>query len=149
MCEVKFGGQDHEVLAIRVLSRAGHDSPVPDYWENNWLSCQVEVRAGGFHAEVSCYFLTEDFPRLRDEIRDVYSDRATDAEFTTLEGQLEFRVTRNARGRIELFGHLSELGNGNRLLFLLRFDQSYLPAIIRDLERLIECFPVIGSCDPP
>lgn len=149
MCEVKIGGQEREFLAIRVLGRQTTDSPVPDYWENNWLTCQVEVRADGFRADLPCYFLTEDFPRLHDQLKDVYSSSASDAEFMTLEGQLEFRVTRDERGGMELFGHLREHGNGNRLHFLLQFDQSYLPQFLQDLESLIETFPVIGSCDPP
>lgn len=52
MCEVHIGGQEHEFLAIRVLGSQSTDSPVPDYWENNWLICRVEVRAGGFRADV-------------------------------------------------------------------------------------------------
>jgi hypothetical protein len=149
MCEVRIGGQEHEFLAIRVLSRQAHDSPVPDYWENNWLCCEVGVRAGEIRADMPCYFLTEDFPRLRDQLNDLYSGSACDAEFMTLEGQLEFRVAGEERGGMELFGHLSELGNGNRHRFLLQFDQSYLPQVLQDLERLIESFPVIGSCNPP
>jgi hypothetical protein len=43
MCEVHIGGQEHEFLAIRVLGSQSTDSPVPDYWENNWLICRVEV----------------------------------------------------------------------------------------------------------
>ncbi len=70
-----------------------------------------------------------------------YSDLKGEAEFSTIEGQLEFKLTANALGQVLLTGFAEDLaGGGNRLEFTIKIDQSYLGQTIAELSRVIEYF---------
>lgn len=66
--------------------------------------------------------------------------------FETLEEQVVLRVVGDGRGHLERTGELRDIaGIGNRLIFALNFDQTYLPAIRRQLDALIDSYPVLGQ----
>jgi len=47
-----LGGAKAEYLEVWVLSR----SEAEDYWDGNWLSCEVRLSLGGFRGQFSAYF---------------------------------------------------------------------------------------------
>jgi hypothetical protein len=55
----------------------------------------------------------------------------------------EFLATNVAA--LNFLGELRDCPCGNRLRFLLKLDQSYLPPFLSDLDRAIVEYPVIGS----
>jgi len=146
MSRIHIGGEDREFLAIQIEGREQVEYPV-DYFDNNWLTCIVEVVAGGFRGTLRCSLLTEDLVRLREIARDLQDWSESQVGFGTLEDWLRIDFFLDDRGDIELLGELREQTRGNRLHFLLKLDQSYLPSFIGDLDRAIREFPVIGS--PP
>lgn len=150
MREIHIGGQEHEFLAIQILGRNSPESGIGEYFENNWLECVVSVRAGGFRGDIRSVFLTEDFVRLRDGLRELVDWKEISVDFSTLEGWLALHFSMDEKGGIVLHGDLVDRPlDGNRLRFDLAFDQSYLPPVIADLESAIEAYPVIGTCEPP
>jgi hypothetical protein len=148
MCEIRIGGEEYEYLSIHVIGRELSEGGLADYWECNWLTVLVEVCAGAFRASVRCQFQAEDLVHLRCSLQDLLDRKDDTADFSTLEGWLAAHLMMDERGRINLVGDLIDRPmDGNRLRFQLALDQSFLASILRELDRAIERFPVIGT--PP
>jgi hypothetical protein len=148
MLKIHLGHQEQEFVSIQVLERESSDYGIADYWEINSLSTCIEVRAGSFHASVSCHLQVDDLVQCRDQLNDLLEWKENTADFMALEGWLRITFIMDERGRIELVGDLIDQPiDGNRLRFHLEIDQSFLPSILSDLDRAIEQNPVIGT--PP
>jgi hypothetical protein len=138
-----LGSEGSEHLALRVLRRSWPESG--DYWDGNWLGCAVDVRVGGFRGHVDGIIRAEEFVAFRDGLCRLYEQLAGEAAFQTMEQWLSIRVVGDGRGhfdaRCEL---LDDPGVGNRLAFALAFDQTSLPKMLRELDGIIDAFPVVG-----
>jgi len=107
------------------------------------LTVTIDVAAGAFRGRVNAAIITSELVTFLPELQRLHDTLRGVAEFTTCEGQLSLRLTGDGRGHIELAGELVDApGTGNRLHFSLQFDQSELRASIRELEQVIETFPV-------
>ena len=144
MSRIHIGNEEHEFLAIQIQGREEVKYSV-DYYDNNWLMCVTTVAAGGFRASVPSSLLTEDLVRLREIATHLLDWSEDQVYFNTLEDWLRIDFFLDERGTIELAGELREQVSGNRLRFVLKLDQSYLPPFICDLERAIVEYPIIGS----
>lgn len=145
----RMGGQEREFLLVEVMARSYPQSL--DYDDGNWLTTQISVQAGAFagsyHASLRC----EEFARFLSSLRLVEASFGTDipayaAEFDTMEGQLSIVI------RGDVWGHFTascvavdDFGARNRLEFTLAFDRTYLPAMLDELEAIIQAFPVRGK----
>jgi hypothetical protein len=136
-----FGQSHHERIEVEVLRY--ERQPVGEYHDDNWLTVQVRVCAGGFRGTVDGAFITEEFVAFLTQLRHLHQSLSGTAEFTTMEGQLHLRLTGDGKGHIEFVGEVADQpGIGNRLHFTLHFDQSQLGASIHELERVTSQFPV-------
>jgi hypothetical protein len=144
---VVFGSREGEYLAIEVLRRPYADrADVSDGaydWDANWLSCRIEARLRGFRARFDAFLMTSDFPPFRDALRRLWEDLRGEAVFETLEKQVLLRVRGDGLGHMTVSGQLEDIaGMGNRLSFALELDQTHIAATLRDLDDLLERFPV-------
>jgi hypothetical protein len=144
MSRIHIGNEEHEYLAIYIQGREHVEYPV-DYYDNNWLTCIIDVAAGGFRATLHSSLLTEDLVRLHEIATHLLDWSENQLYFSTLEDWLRIDFFLDERGSIDLLGELREHASGNRLRFVLKLDQSYLPLFICNLERAIAEYPVIGS----
>lgn len=90
----------------------------------------------------NAYIFDQELIHLRDELNRIYKNLAGSLKFETLgwmftEKKLEFEVNGNSRGQFDAVGVARH--ENNRLVFNFEFDQSYIPAMIRELDELIEC----------
>jgi len=121
-------------------------SAAGEYWDNNWLSVEIRVRAGGFRGNVSATFLTTELAKFLSELVRLHDKLKGTAEFKTMEEQLSLNLTGDGVGHIELVGEvLDQAGIGNRLRFGLQFDQTYLAHSIVELKKIVSEFPVRSS----
>ena len=136
-----FGHSERERIEVDVL---GYErSPVGEYWDDNWLNVEIRVCAGGFRGKAAATIITSELEKFLSELRPLYEKLDGVAEFMTMEEQLGLRLTGDGKGHIELRGEVADqAGIGNRLHFNLRFDQSQLQKSIRELELVVETFPV-------
>jgi hypothetical protein len=136
-----FGHSDQERIDVEVL---GYErAPVGEYWDDNWLSVEIRVWAGGFRGKASASIITSELTKFLSEVRPLHQTLCGVAEFITMEEQLRLRLEGDGKGHIELHGEVADqAGIGNRLHFLLHFDQSQLGASIHELERVTLSFPV-------
>ena len=136
-----FGQSDSERVEVDVLRY--ERAPSGEYHDDNWLTAQVRVFAGGFRGKVDLAILTDELAKFLPQLRSLYEKLSGAAELITLESQLCLRVTGDGRGQIELIGEVADQPSiGNRLHFTFSFDQSQLAGSIRELERVTAAFPI-------
>ena len=111
-----------------------------EFWDDNWLTVEIRVRAGGFRGKAAASIITGELTQFFSELRPLFKTLSGSAEFATMEEQLSLRLVGNGKGHVELRGEVADqAGVGNRLHFTLEFDQSQL---VHELERVISEFPV-------
>ena len=148
--DVIIGNPDAQHLAIRPLGRA-HPG-LFDYWDGNWIDCQVSVSAGGFQGAFRANVRSEEFQGFLGGLEVLYESLEGTARLTSMEGQIDVSLTGDGKGRIQVAGEaVDEAGIGNHLRFRFELDQTFLPEIRRSLERFLVAFPILGteeSVDP-
>jgi hypothetical protein len=144
--EVLIGELDGQRILIQPYGR--RQSGLFDNWDDNWISCDVQVSAGGFRGSFRASFRWEDFQGLLDEIHSLSQTLEGTASFSTLEGQIEFSLTGDGKGHVRVQGVAQDQPGGNRLHFEFEIDQTYLPPISAALEHLLAVFPIAGTPDP-
>jgi hypothetical protein len=136
-----FGDLEHKSLEVDIL--AYERAPVGEYYDDNWLTSQIRVRAGGFRGQIDAAILTSELAGFLAQLRLLCETLSGKAEFSTLEEQLQLTLTGDGKGHIHLTGHVADQpGIGNRLLFTLNFDQTQLAESMRQLHGITEAFPV-------
>jgi hypothetical protein len=143
MADIALGGGDRERIQISLSARTRPSDT--DYWDGNWLNADVTAHVGGFRARVSGNVRSEEFVAFRKQIVSLDQSLRGEASFATMENWLTLRLRGDGRGHIEVeLGILDRPGIGNRLTGRLDLDQSCLSPLLRQLDRVIEEFPVRG-----
>lgn len=136
-----FGHSEQERIEVDVLRY--ERPPVGEYHDDNWLIVEIRVRAGGFRGKAGAAIVTDELVRFASQLRPLFETLSGSAEFLTMEGQLSLLLAGDGKGHIELRGEVADrAGVGNRLHFVLQFDQSQLGTSLRELERVTSQFPV-------
>ena len=139
-------GKESEQIEIVVHGYERPDST--DYYDANWLSCEVSVAVGKFRGETRCALWTVDFHSFAKSLRELESNLAGSAEFTTMEEQLTLSLKGDGLGHFELVGEVIDRpgrGNGNCLRWRFDVDQVQLDDFRRQIQRVVSTFPVRGS----
>jgi hypothetical protein len=144
-CTVEVAGHGARVT-IEVL---GYERPgAQEESDANWLTCHLAVQVGGFSGWLQVAFTTHDFVRFLEELRPVYTHVSGTARFRTDEGQLELDVEMSRLGTARISGVVvNHDGPQAMLTFRFESDQSFLGQTCRELETVVEQFPVIGGPD--
>lgn len=138
-----LGAEASEHLTIHALRRSYPECD--DYWDGNWIVCAVDVRVGGFRGHVDASIRAEELAALRDGLRRLHEHLTGEAKFETMEQWLSICVVGDGRGHFEARCELrDDPGVGNRLMFTLAFDQTFLPAMLRELDAIVHAFPAVG-----
>ena len=103
-----------------------------------WVNVEIEIKTGGFNGRYGAEFLSDDMISLHSELQKLYNNLSGNLTFHTLEGQLEFKITGDGRGHFEAECEAQESWNGSRLIFTLKFDQTHIPRMIRELEEMLD-----------
>jgi len=144
--EVLIGDADGQHVLIRILAR--NHPGLFDYWDGNWLACELHISAGGFRGAFRADLRSEEFQTFLDEAEAL--SRALDgvASFSTMEEQIAFTLTGDGRGHVRVEGKAFDApGSDNHLHFIFDIDQTYLPEICRSLGVVLAAFPVVGTTD--
>jgi len=141
-----IGHQTSDHLGVRVLGRS-HPGAT-DYWDANWIRCRVAIHAEPFHGEFTGDLRTDELRDLRADFARLYSDLRGTAEYTNLDGHLNFGLKGDGLGHFVMEGSAaSDPGSGRILEFRLQLDQTQLPSVIKQIDRILDRFAVVGSPD--
>ena len=143
--EILFGNQDTECLMVEILGRSYPN--YTDYWDGNWLNARVVLSVGGFKGQIGNNLRAEEFLSFRDEIAKLNSTLSGKATFSTMEQWISINITGDGKGHVILKGQVrDQAGTGNTLNFTIELDQTFLPGILRSLDKALKAFPVLGHC---
>ena len=144
--EIRVGDSGGQHVLIRPLSRS-HPG-LFDYWDGNWIVCEVEIAAGGFRGGFRADLRGEEFLGFLNETAELSRTLEGAASLTSMEGQIALTLTGDGKGLVRVAGEAVDVaGTGNRLQFGFGIDQTCLPEIARSLEYLLAAFPVLGAPD--
>jgi hypothetical protein len=144
MHAIRIGGETAEFLVLTVHGRRLPDSA--DYWDGNWLNCDVEVAAGAFRGALGGTIRNEDLMRFRGELARLHDQLLGAATLEALEGWICLDLVGDGRGHLEAKGRVcDDPVRGNSLEFRLDLDQSHLPALTRQMDEACRAYPVIGQ----
>jgi hypothetical protein len=145
--EILIGDADGQRVLIQPQGR--QHPGLFDYWDGNWIVCEIHVSAGGFRGGFRASLRSEEFQAFLAEVETLRHTLEGTAAFSTMEGQLAVLLAGDGQGHVRVTGEaLDEPGIGNRLHFEFEIDQTYLPQISTGLEHLLTVFPVTGTPDP-
>ncbi|MEO8236390.1 MAG: hypothetical protein ABI549_13315 [Flavobacterium sp.] len=115
-------------------------------WDRNWISGIVKVKAGVFSGEFKADFMTVDFFSFKNELVKLYDNLNGIATFHTLESQVEMKIVGDGIGHLNAeCVVMDNAGNGNKLKFEISFDQTHVPKILNQLEKIVNKFPKTGE----
>ena len=129
-----------------LIDIAGREHGTDDYWDGNWLSCRVSIRAGAFRGAFDASLRAEEFVRMRDGVRVCMADPKGTFVFETMEGQLSIVAKGDGLGYFTAKCIArDEAGIGNLLTFELSFLHTQLGPLAADLDALLRAHPVVGK----
>ena len=144
MALIRIGTLDRARITIDVRGRAHPD--FDDYWDGNWLSSTIRVDVAGWRGEFGADLHVSEFEEFLPEVRRLHSDLTGTADYLTMDGYLWMKLIGDGRGGIEVQGEVTDSpGYGNTLSFRFGLDQTFLPALTRDLEAALREFPALGE----
>jgi hypothetical protein len=139
--EIHIGHSEHEFILLDVISRSYPSSN--DSYDGNWLDTKAIVNVGGFTGAVNGQLRTDELASFQTELANLYRSLSGSAKFVTLEGWLSFEITGDEMGHFSCTGKvIDDFIQGNTLSFNLKIDQTFLPEILKGLERIGNSFPV-------
>ncbi|WP_446725131.1 WapI family immunity protein [Mucilaginibacter sp. SJ] len=101
------------------------------------IGCKVMLRSKQVNYKAA--FMLYDFSVFRDGLKLIYNDLNGVAKFVSLEKQLEIEIKGDGFGLLIADGiAMEQVGYGNELRFQLNLDQIYIPALVNQLDDIIE-----------
>jgi len=136
-----IGAEETEQITLLVVNYERPKSG--EYYDDNWLSCEVKVRAGAFRGKYTANFLTFELVGLLRDLERLYHELKGSAVFEPLESQLELKFWCDSLGHIHAAGTaMDQAGIGHALYFSFSFDQTYLARALAELRDVVHAFPV-------
>lgn len=140
--EFKIKNEDTQVR-INILYRPYSDSK--EYWDLNWLSCQIFIKIPGFIADFPLYIRTDELNTFYNGLKKMSKNLRGLAVLSTMEEGILIKSEINKLGKIEwIIATQYPIGIGAELSFRFENDQSYLPEILGDLKKITDEYPVIN-----
>ncbi|MBK7183674.1 MAG: hypothetical protein IPH89_12440 [Bacteroidetes bacterium] len=113
-------------------------------YDKNWLSSIVQFNVGSFSGKFKAEMQTFDFEIFKKELEIAFDKLNRSATFETIEGQVNLDIAGDGVGHFEAKCLLmDQAGVGNELRCELELDQTQLPEIIDQLNKIIVAYPPI------
>ncbi|WP_400162580.1 WapI family immunity protein [Brevibacillus sp. TJ4] len=117
-----------------------------DYWDGNWLNCEIKVNIPGYTAAFPADLRTDEFQCFMVDLISIDSNLNGTANFRSMDSYIDLTCKITKTGILEWECRTSYPPfTGANLSFSFTSDQSFLPHLIKQLEMLIETYPVIGN----
>ena len=115
-------------------------------WDRNWVKTKVIVKGGAFSGQFTADLMTTDFELFKRDLKNLDKDFKGTAKLSPLEGQLIININGDGLGHFETKCNVTDQpGYGGTLSFSLSFDQTELPRLINELDKITKAFPIKGD----
>ncbi len=142
--DFRIKGLEGEFINIQVI---GYSHPhMDDYWDGNWLICEVRAVIPGFNVTFPVNLRTNELTSFYDELVQMYSSMSGSSSLVGLESNVDIQVQMDRLGKLEWQVRLTfPSGYGASLEFQIPSEQSYLISLIDELKVIIKEFPIKGT----
>jgi hypothetical protein len=131
-------------VEIEVFSRAYPGQS--DYWDGNWVTSYVKIEMPGYSVGFNAMLRTEEIWDFLQDLKLMDSTLSGKAVLRNLDRYIHLECEMDRLGHIEWSGETCyPAGSGAVLNFSFESNQSYLGALIKELEDISLAFPVIGK----
>jgi hypothetical protein len=114
-------------------------------WDKNSLSSNIEIKVGAFSGNLTTDLRTADFEIFKRELKILYDNLDRTAVFEGFESQVIIHVKGDGIGHLIAKCFLSDyVIDGNELKCEIHFDQTQIPRLIDQLEKITNEFPTTG-----
>ncbi len=104
----------------------------------DWINARVKIQVGSFYGQTELMLTVYDIVQFKKQIESLYRDLKGSAEFTTIEGQVGFKVNTDNLGHMYMTGFLKDdVSSGNELAFVIEFDQTLLRQTIHEIDNAL------------
>ncbi|NIK93640.1 hypothetical protein GZ212_15880 [Mangrovimonas sp. CR14] len=132
-----------DFIKIQVLKQNYPDGDLD--WDRNSLNCNVSVKCGAFSGRFNADLMSWDFDIFKTELEYLYNNLNRTAIFEGIESQVRIVVQGDGIGHLKTRCQIMDYaGTGNELNCELNFDQTELPQIIGQLEKITKEYKVYG-----
>lgn len=139
---IRIGCKEADFLSLKIRERQFPEAT--DYWNANWLTCDVEVNVGAFRSAFGAVLRNEDLTRFLRGLRRLDSQSSATATFEAPEW-LTLDLFADGESRIEGHGRIDD--NCNHLEFRVNVDRSDLGPLIRELDEICTNYPIVSRPD--
>jgi hypothetical protein len=133
-------GENH--LSIEPLRFAYPDSETT--YSRNLISTRIIFKAGKFQGDYTGEFETSDYKNFKQGLRRLYTDLNSFALFDGPEPYLTLKIQVDGLGHFKC--DCSAIHNPGyeqtKLTFVLYFDQTQIPSLIKQLDSIMNDFPI-------
>jgi hypothetical protein len=133
-----------DIIKIEPLKWTHADAELD--WDKNWIHSRITVKGGAFRGQFYCDLMTTDFELFKRELKKTYDSLNDQAEFKTLEGQIQIKIEGDGLGHFSVDCEvMDDAGVGNKLNIAMAFDQTQIPDFVRQLDKIVKQFPIQGT----
>ena len=119
-------------------------------WDKNVLDLVVKLNVGAFSANLSTDIMTTDFEVFKRELKYLYDNLKGTATFEGIEADLTINIQGDGIGHLYAKCFLTDsIADGNELNCEIGFDQTQIPELIKQLEKITTEFPTTGELKIP
>lgn len=117
-----------------------------DYWDGNWLVVRTRCEEQGATVDVSRPLLRNaDLARFGVQCRSMCETMRGEAVLEPLEPNLYVRLRIDELGHVATEVRITPDHLTQRHVFHTELDQSYVPAIVASIERIVQRYPIRGD----
>lgn len=103
----------------------------------DWIEARAEVSAAGFVGRTNLYITYSDIIRFQKQLERAYDTLKGGAEFSTVEGQIGFKLTVSELGHVAVSGFLMDnMVCTAKLQFEFALDQTFLKPTLSQLKTI-------------
>jgi len=144
MCKVLVGNEIENHITINILGKTYPESK--DYGDGNWLGSEIYFSLGAFNGSIKAHLRSSEFETFLEKVKILYDKLKGVAEYSSMEGWLSIKITGDGRGHMLIEGVICDDPDiGNKLIFIINYDQTGLKNTLEGLEYILEKYPVIGK----
>ncbi len=116
-----------------------------DYWDSNWLDviARCTVNFSVVQAAGSILHLSE-LHALMVECKQIYDALSGEARLKCMEPNIGLKIKMENTGYCELTVSITPDHLYQEHSFIFDLDQSYLPPLLKSLERILDSYPIKG-----
>jgi hypothetical protein len=146
---MSLSGIDVQIGPLTLTVHDGQSPWADEYWDEDHLHVIAEIDlAGRAWVRVAGPFLTMgDIASFLDELRQIQQQAGRMAELCSFGPAFILRLAGSSTGSIAAHLELTPDILTQTHTFELQLDQTHLPGIIRQLDTILERFPVRGRPD--